>query len=258
MKNTKPDLSVIICTEGKRSSLIKTLESISILSISSQVIIVTPVSFEALDSIINDNNLGKIEFEYIEDKGLGIYEAMNLGIERASSRYSIFLNDDDKFLEEAINLGNHIRGQKFFDAYLAPVNLVTLSNHLTSIGKVLDETCVKSGRMPTSHQGQIWSTLFLKNMYGFNTRIYFGWIQFRLRVCADFEFYVRATSNNPQFRILFLPMVESALGGFSDTHPHRRIFESFLILMKYKIHNVPICMLYFLRFEISYFLRRIK
>ena len=258
MNYTKPDLSVIICTEGKRASLIKTLESISILNISNQVIIVTPVSFQTLNSIIKDNKLGKINFEYVEDKASGIYEAMNLGIERASSRYSIFLNDDDKFLEEAANLGSHIREQKSFDAYLAPVNFVTSSNQMIRIGKVLGGACVKSGRMPTSHQGQIWSTLFLKSMSGFNTKIYFGQIQFRLRVCADFDFYVRATSHRPQFRILSLPIVESALGGFSDTHPHRRIFESFLILMKYRIHNAGICMLYLLRFELSYFLQRIK
>lgn len=258
MKNIKSVLSVIICTEGKRVSLIKTLESISILNISSQVIIVTPLSYEALNSIIGNGNLGKIVFEYIEDKGLGIYEAMNLGIEGASSRYSIFLNDDDKFLEEATNLGNHMRKQKSFDAYLAPVNLFTNSNQLIRIGKVLGDSCVKSGRMPTSHQGQIWSTLLLKSMSGFNTKIYFGWIQFRLRVCADFEFYVRASSYNPQFWILSLPIVESALGGFSDAHPHRRIFESFLILLKYRIHNVAICILYLLRFEISYFLQRVK
>jgi glycosyltransferase involved in cell wall biosynthesis len=258
MKNTKPDLSVIICTEGKRESLKKTLESILVLDVSIQVVIVTPLTFEVLNSLVKESNLGKISFQHVKDEGIGIYEAMNLGIEKASSRYTIFLNDDDKFLAEARILGGYLREQEYIDAYLAPVNLVSPSGLSTRIGKVLDLDSIKFGRMPTSHQGQIWGTLFLRNMSGYNTKICFGLIKFQLRVCADFEFYVRATSNKPHFRILSLPIVEAELGGFSDTHPHRRMFETFLVLLRYRIHNPVSCLLYLIRFEVSYFLQRIK
>ena len=258
MKIIKPDLSVIICTEGKKESLKKTLESILVLDVSIQVIIVTPLTFEALKSVIKESNLGKIPFQHVKDEGIGIYEAMNLGIERASSRYSIFLNDDDKFLAEAGILGSYLTEQEYIDAYLAPVNLVSPSSQSTRIGKVFNPDSIKFGRMPTSHQGQIWGTLYLRDMSGYNTKICFGLIKFQLRVCADFEFYVRATLNKPNFRILPLPIVEAELGGFSDTHPHRRMFETFLVLLRYRIHNPVNCLLYLLRFEVSYFLQRFK
>lgn len=158
---------------------------------------------------------------YINDNGHnnGIYNAMNIGIKKATSRYILFLNAGDKLISSAdlvidilkmiiekYSFGNII----FFNSYL--------NYQLNEIILIPNENF--SYTIPTSHQAMFFKSTFLKkNKFNLNYNI-----------ASDFDMVLKSTKHDLVFLKNEKPITSIEYGGFSSKNYIKSYYEYFKII----------------------------
>jgi glycosyltransferase involved in cell wall biosynthesis len=227
--NGKPLLSIVIVTNLKRDSIVKTLES---LPCEHDVEIVIVTLFENNAKL--NNLLQRIELtlktKIIYDDGIGIYEAMNLGIENCTGDYVVFINDDDQWV-----LSNYLDLRQ---TLMMNRNTIILCN-FREIGSDRPRVDYKSlkklnrGSMPTSHQAQIWPLSVLLANHKFRTHLQFRFfgknMNFRLKIASDLDLFIRASEQYSFLKTNFLISATSH-NGFSHLNRGRMYFEVSTVL----------------------------
>lgn len=95
----QPLLSIVTVTKDCVGSLDKTLRSVSAIKVADiEYIIVDGASTDGTVELIE--NYGNLVDKFISEPDLGIYNAMNKGIDLAVGKYIIFINGDDVILLE--------------------------------------------------------------------------------------------------------------------------------------------------------------
>jgi GT2 family glycosyltransferase len=93
MSSTEPDVLAVVPTLGERLDTLQlALESLSEQDVPIRLLIVAPArSFEVLRPVVQESG-----GELVEDRGIGLSAAMNVGLSAARhERYYLWLNDDD-------------------------------------------------------------------------------------------------------------------------------------------------------------------
>ena len=219
-----PSISIVLATLGERDSLFSALESVRCNSIGLNLELVIVAPLETQEKI--RSMLKKLLFEnykLIEDKKLGIYQAMNIGISHSKNDFVVFLNDDDTIIPNAIiSALNSIKMNDYPD--LIACNSLyhyTCCNYynFTRAEKTLG-TGVLHGAMSTSHQSQIWRRNLLIKLNGFQLEIRKTSKRqkiFELKLASDFELFVRALSKNISYEQIDINMSISSPKGAAIT-----------------------------------------
>jgi glycosyltransferase involved in cell wall biosynthesis len=258
-QNREFQLAIIICSTLERNSIADTLNSIKNIPRNWQVILVCP-------NFRNNKYQEKIEYygqsinlTLVEDTGIGIYDAMNLGLKNTKSEFILFLNDDDALIEKNIEkISVKLKNMKVNGILFLPYQEKNKSKIQLAPQANLFKT--KIGRMPTSHQAQIWPKYLLVQLHGFQSKISIPGFHrmMKLKIAADFDMYLRATNLEVENEIYLEPLTIVKGGGISDRKFHRRIFETVLVLINQKKVTIFEGFWYFLKFEIGSFLRKIQ
>ena len=246
----KFQLAIIICSTLERNSFAITLNSIRNLPSNWQVILVCP-------NIAKNKYQNQVAFyqqllslKLIEDAGTGVYDAMNLGLKNTKSEFILFLNDDDELIEENIGkVSTKLKEIKDNKILFLPYQEKRMQSVQTVYPKNSFETSL--GRMPTSHQAQIWPKQLLDDLNGFRSKIQFPGLNkmIYLKLVADFEVYLRAIKLGVKKEIYLEPLTTVTTGGISDRKFHRRIFETILVLIEHKKIPALLGFWYFFKFE---------
>lgn len=114
MKN----LSIIIPLYNKEKYIIQCIESIIKCKYLKEVIVIndgsTDESYEVLMNYINDNEYKNLIKVYSQ-KNTGPSNARNVGIEKSNSKYTVFLDADDFFVEDSIEQLIELAEEKNYD-----------------------------------------------------------------------------------------------------------------------------------------------
>jgi glycosyltransferase involved in cell wall biosynthesis len=174
-------------------------------------------SKQVFDSAIQESAYLK----YVNDSGLGIYEAMNLGLSRATGKYCWFINCGDRVVQESLpglikdlfrNQPEWVVGGGVFD-WRPPqhMNLSNLHNFLS----------FKVGAF-VSHQTVIAKTSLISEFGGFDTRY---------RVAADTKLITRlAKKSSPHLYLENISIVEKP--NFASKYNRLARRESILLAIE--------------------------
>ena len=217
-------LFVITVVKDDLEGLMKTSNSVSLQNTRVRWVVISPKDNSPTYKAINTLKLLGIIEMYVEDTGLGIYSAMNVGIQSFDSESWIwFLNAGDEFAspKSVETVFAHIvktshqwlyggvflctEQGKVFAELEAPRNLNT-KNQLFS----KDFIC---------HQSTIFKVEFLQTLGGFNLNY---------NVASDWDLIVRALKIDPGERI---PAIISKfyLGGYSTSARQKSNKELFIL-----------------------------
>jgi hypothetical protein len=187
---------------------------------------------------------------------------MNQGAMLIKSNFIVFINDDDVFDRNIHkNFSNIVSELTKCDILFASSEVVGQINYVERPNTYYEKNA-RIGRMPISHQAQIWSTETLKDCGLFKESIFlkFGHIvvQFHLHIASDFNTYVTAFLKGKKFGTTDLVLSSYSKGGMSDQRSQRRIIETILILYQKKMISIFGIFVLLFRFELSNLLRRFK
>ena len=155
---------------------------------------------------------------------------MNLGIEKCTGDYVVFINDDDQWV-----LSNYLDLRK---TLIMNRNTIILCKFREIGGdrrgvdyKPLKK--LKRGSMPTSHQAQIWPLSVLLANHKFRTQLQFRFfgktMNCRLKIASDLDLFIRALDQYSFLKTNFLISATSK-NGFSHLNRGRMYFEVSAVL----------------------------
>lgn len=221
----QPLISIITATYNAAH----TIES-SILSVEAQTypniehIIVDGISSDETSLIVKDycHNPKRL---YIQEEDLGLYDAMNKGINRSQGEYSIILNADDRFHPTAIEA-------LVQETLLYNVGSVVVSStaqyvdshkrlHKTTIYPISDHIYL---RMPLRHR----TMLVARSLYDT-----IGLFDMGLKVSADHDLSIRLYEAGVKFPCINRALLFFDCGGISAKVSEKLIIDRVAIASKY-------------------------
>ena len=212
-----PLLSVITACRNDAIRLRRTLQSLQAFyeDLRFEHVVVDGNSIDGTDILIAPM-LSKPNFRFVKGKDSGIYDAMNRGTSVSKGEWILFLNCGD-----ALTVGPNF----LFDElsvlstqYSDHVDIACYS--VQQVGekggkKVLLSEDLPKHRMPTSHQGMVFSRLFaLRNPY-----------HAAYKIAGDFDIYLRAEPHRVIVRQGMDPWASVEVDGFASTHPRIAYYE---------------------------------
>ena len=158
-------------------------------------------------------------FRYHSICDSGIYDAMNYGVRCCKSSSVLFLNCGDKIIVSPDHFFQSLHmyadeNGNISDMVCFPLNQIADTSVKTLMPKILDQH-----RMPTSHQGMIFSRKFIyENKY-----------DTAYKVAADYDVYLRAKSIQILGGDRCAPLVSVEAEGYASSNPIKSYSEYFLI-----------------------------
>lgn len=256
-----PKVTVIVPTYNTSDSFFKKcIESlIGQTLIDIEIIIIDDGSTPKQDSDASCVNLAKqyatadSRIKFIQQRHKGVSDARNLGIQEASGEYTVFLDSDDWFDEDALNslyvytqnqqaditifeiFRNTSTSQRSFKAYD--------NNVLEFKEKELHELIKNTIQTNPAHCGifngvccKFYNSSFLqKNSLYFSSNISFG---------EDKLFFLRALCMRPKISYLSKPFYHYRISDGSLSHSMRKDFSSILVDIEQSIQSLPLCDIY--------------
>ena len=221
----KIDLSIVTIAYEVNSDLERCLDSCKFNNILIEHILIFPQK-ERKISNSRFINYYKVFF----DKGVGIYNAINLGLSKAKGKKILILHGDNfltqegpKLIEKNINYDNIQFGcnyilkrkiKKFFFPRIKLMNLLF-------------------GLYPP-HPGLILSRIDYQNLNFYNEKY---------KICSDFDFYLRIYKSDIKIKYISKEVINTPLGGLSSSGLKSVIsimFERFKILSKEYWYIIPL------------------
>ena len=221
-------LSIVIVTYNSEEYIERAINSVINQTINSWELIV--VDGNSSDDTINIISKFKKYISYfISEEDLGIYDAMNKGINASSGTYISFLNSDDyympKYVEDLKNAQNKIKSTFF----VSPVNLVNKKSQPIGIYYPVNNHSKNYlfRCSPFPHLGMAINSTILKDLGGFDLSF---------KYCSDYELMIRLL-NKFGYSYQCLPHINSnyTCGGRSSKFK-ASLESAFLILKKGNIY----------------------
>ena len=171
-----------------------------------------PKIFEQIfiDNLSSDSTIKTIKknvkypFKIIKEKDLGIYYAMNKGINIARGKFLLFLNSDDWLPANILQLvRNEIKKNKGYDVYYGNSNFyennILKFAQKSDISKILNKNSI-------SHQATYYSNkIFSKFKY-----------DTKYLIAADYDLSIKLYQNRYKFFYINKILSNNKLGGFSS------------------------------------------
>jgi len=236
-------ISLIRCSNLKRLNFETLIQKCLTYSDFMEVVLVVPEMYSGF-SIATGSSI-KITF----DKGVGIYEAMNLGLQTATQEFVFFVNDDDALVNNFVDVFSGAFSDNTQGLDLIEFRTQFFGGEAEHFKNV---NALNRGQMPTSHQGQLWRKQKLIGLGGFKSKLE-GFFHFRIKVAADLEMYLNAlesTVNKKQHNEI---LVFTSHGGYSELNKNRRFLEVAAILSNRKRIPSIFFILFLVEFKIMDF-----
>ncbi len=196
-----------------------------------------------IDGLSNDNTVSIIKnmvgknHTLISEPDLGIYNAMNKGIELASGKYLIFLNSDDMFSDQNI-ITKYVEAinQKSADIVFSDILFIQRSNKNNIIrtwkAGNFNKRKLKFGWMPP-HPGVLIKAEIFKKFGGFNEKF---------KISGDYDFLLRIFSGF-EGKIVYLNSVSVIMryGGVSSRNyknTFRKWKEDFIAIKQNNVGSI--------------------
>lgn len=196
-----------------------------------------------IDGLSNDNTVSIIKnmvgknHTLISEPDLGIYNAMNKGIELASGKYLIFLNSDDMFSDQNI-ITKYVEAinQKSADIVFSDILFIQRSNKNNIIrtwkAGNFNKRKLKFGWMPP-HPGVLIKAEIFKKFGGFNEKF---------KISGDYDFLLRIFSGF-EGKIVYLNSVSVIMryGGMSSRNyknTFRKWKEDFIAIKQNNVGSI--------------------
>ncbi len=203
-----PLVSIVTVNLNHWDGLARTLESIGRQTFTDrEVVVVDGGSTDGSVDLLRTNR-GGVVTDFVSEKDSGIYDAMNKGIRRAKGTYVLFLNGGDAFaaddaLEKVIGAAPPVEDVVYADVLIQAVDGAT---RRWSTPEVLDWDYFMVTTLP--HQ----ATLIRRDLF---ERV--GLHDTSFRICADFEFLLRAiVVRGASTRHVGVPLAVQLDGGISS------------------------------------------
>ena len=224
--------SIIVVSYNTKNEFIKTLNSIKRQTYKKyEVIIIDGYSNDGTIDLIKKIKDKKINSLIEKDKG--IYDAMNKGIKKAKSEWTIFLNSGDVFKDMNVLKKVHKIINKKSDIVFGNTIIDNKDIFYYQSGKFFNNSTLE---IPFCHQSVFTRTKLLKkNRFNLNYRI-----------CSDFNLFVKLYKKKYIFQKI-KPIIAIVIsGGLSDSSRLRVFYENYDILKKNKMLNGKIFSLFIL------------
>ena len=167
-------------------------------------------------------NKPKINLRCVSEKDLGIYDAMNKGINLATGKWVIFINSGDTLFKKSTlaKLEEYLT-DKSTDICYTDVQLI--GNLKPRRLRAQNPNNLKYG-MTACHQGLVFNNDVLKNF-----RFDLKW-----KICSDYEMICRIYKTKPHDWLFYDQVICTYLaGGFSDKNRLSRDIEEYKIAQKH-------------------------
>lgn len=211
------DLSIVTIAYKVNSDLLKCIKSCNFSKISIEHILVFPhkEKQKALQTFKN-------KFLVVFDSGIGVYNALNLGISVAKGRKTLILHGDNYLTLE---------GPKLIEKYINNRNLqfgcyYDLDNNKKFLFTKINIFNLIFGLYPP-HPGLILDKSDIKEI-GFYNENY--------KICSDFDYYLRISQSGIKVKYIRQGIIVSPLGGLSSSGLKSKyliILERFKILKNF-------------------------
>jgi glycosyltransferase involved in cell wall biosynthesis len=219
-----PVLSIITVAAFDTQRLQKTLDSLSsILSELVEHVVIHPNQDSETRSLLDSREYTSSYRHSYADSGVGIYPAMNIGIEKARGKYVWFINSGDELITNEVagllkslekNRPTWLIGKGLFDWR------EDQEMHLDNLSKFLDF----NEDSFISHQTVLIRTQILRNL---------GCFDVRYKVAADTDLIARIRELEPPMWFMeYIVKVEQP--EFASAHNRRARFETLLLSIRLK------------------------
>ena len=203
------NLSIITINYNDAKGLLATITSIANQTLKEfEFIVIDGGSKDESVDVIKANN--QLITYWCSEKDKGIYDAQNKGIAKSTGKYLLFLNSGDTFYSNTVI--------EKFNNYLVKNNQYGIIYGNTNL---IDKTNKQSIKyQPKQLSLNFWYKETLNHQSTFIRRDLFsslGNYDISYRICADFDFFLKAYLNNPDmFGYLNETIANYTLDGFSS------------------------------------------
>jgi len=214
-----PGVSIVIVSFNESTRLQATLSSIPYGFQNIEFILVVPASDH--ESIELAHSLSQSQVQVINDLGLGVYHAMNIGIKHSRFSHVLFLNTGDLITSaEVLNqclieIERHVN-----ESLILPV-AASWNVEIDSAAPNLSQFLIGKKHNYISHQGVLFSRFFVEDEGNFDERY---------KVAADFKQLCKLFKNG-RYQHLGVKLVSIEFPKFSSRFNRRGRVETFLIIL---------------------------
>jgi hypothetical protein len=191
----------------------------------------------------------------------GIYNALNLGVEKSKGQTLIVINIDDWVnLVDLVEVANSFQSLNEFAVYGDSLLWQNEHQHYLIQGAGLSNT-ISVARMPGSHQSQLISKSVYDRVGSFHEHINYGPFFMNLKYASDFEFYCRTIQSGVLWNYDNRILANQMLGGATSKHWLRTSSEIYFLSLKYggiSLHQIAFIFKSFLGAFNFHVLRRWK
>lgn len=168
-----------------------------------------------------------IKYTIISEPDLGIYNAMNKGIDRVSGEWILYLNSDDEFYGNKAIRDFLNSDFDSYDVVYGDVVIKTKDSYIFQKAGELER--LKSGtEMPFCHQSTFTKTSILKQFH----------FDENYKIIADIDLYLRILENNGQFCYIEQYISIFSNEGVSQTNRIKSIREAKVMLKHHAELNI--------------------
>ena len=186
-----------------------------------------------VDGLSNDNTIEiinsyrtkfinkKIPFVIISEKDMGIYDAMNKGIEAAQGQWILFMNSDDKIADSSVLLKVFSKDNSGIDVIYGDSIQYDEKKKYPIKAKPIE---MLPKRMPFMHQAVFVRSNLCKR-YKFDLSY---------KLCSDYDFFFKLYSEGVNFKRIDLTICYYYIGGVSGNNQLKALKEVIAIKKKHK------------------------
>lgn len=230
------EVTVITVVRNHSQGLKATYESLLLQSITDWIMIIV-IGASSDDTLELANELAKndVRVHLVLQSGLGIYSAMNQGLELTATNFVWFMNAGDRFSQEnAIKIGTSIMIERKADLIVGgyQVKVAGVSKRYTHSLKSVSSKGFAFNRRSGCHQAMIFSTKVIQSMGGYATSYV---------LASDFDLVLRMTRSYSVMRVPHcFTIIEP--GGVADSNI-RQVHEEKHEIRKLHFQNKSIAIL---------------
>lgn len=217
--------SLITVCRNAVHCLDKTIQSVAVQSYSDwEYLIIDGQSEDHTQDVIQPYLEQGIVHTFISEPDSGVYAAMNKGLNRASGEYIYFLNADDCLLDAEVLQDIATELQRHSDCDLLYGNIVVIPENDKSQQSVIypapSDLLNHLMHGWLCHQAMVVRAELFKEVGCFDTRF---------KIAADYDWLLRALSQNITVYSVDREIASYTLGGLSDTYQIESLQEMFAI-----------------------------
>ncbi len=227
-------ISIVVVTLGQRDSLKNTFNSIlrSVGDLDFEVVVVAPENAHK-EIMLHAEVAGLLDYiSLVADQKSGIYAGFDIGLINSKNEWVIYINDDDFLIENALNtvfLNQESYEEIDFIAGITLMKYECCNFRFEVLPCDFRRQNLRVGRMPGTHQAQIWRRSSLMKIDGFkeNAKIW-RVVGFKFKLAADFYNACRAFQLNMRCKLINQEISVMSTGGASWVN-WRRVYVEILV-----------------------------